>query len=63
MNFPVISLTLSPHSFQSSFSAFHPGDMESTHTQVVVGFLIETMHNGAFFIGVFLSHLCELRLS
>lgn len=44
-----ISLRLSPHPSQSLFLAFYPDDLESTHIQVVVDFLIGTMQNGAFF--------------
>lgn len=63
MDFTAVSLTLSPHPSQSFFSASYPGDLESTHAQVVVGFLTGTMQNGAFFICMFLSLPCELRLS
>lgn len=40
MYFTAISITFSPHPSQSLFSAFYPGDLESSHIQVVVGFLI-----------------------
>lgn len=65
MDFTAISLTLSPHPSQFFVSAFYPGDLESTHIQVVVDFLIrDSVQNGGGFPHWYvLSHLCELRLS
>lgn len=38
-----LSFTISLHIFQPLVLAFYPGNLESTHIQVVVGFLIGTM--------------------
>lgn len=50
MDFTALSFTVSPHPSQPLVLAFYPGNLESTHIQVVVGFLIGTlMQNDAPF--------------
>lgn len=48
----LLYLTLSSQPPQALFSAFYPGDLESTHIQVVMGYLRGMIQNGAFFFSL-----------
>lgn len=50
-------ITFLPNPSWSFFSVSYPGDLGSAHTQVVLGFLIRTEQNSAFFICVFCAFL------
>lgn len=49
MDFTALSFTVSPHPSQPLLLAFYPGNLESAHIQVVMGFLIGTVQNDALF--------------